>query len=114
MKTTIALFIAALVAAGCSSLPPSGGTYVGTYQEPVGKVCDPTGWWCQPVYAPVQPAQPQKKNDEKPSSNVPAQAPVSSTSTVIYFQSIWSTPPFYYSPSSSSCCWNGNKKWWRW
>ncbi len=44
MKTRIALFIVALVATGCAQLPLSGGTDVATYQEPVGKVCDPTGW----------------------------------------------------------------------
>lgn len=106
MKTRIALFIAALVATGCAQLPLSGGTYVGTYQEPVGKVCDPTGWWCQPVYAPAPAVQ-----------TVPAQmvAPVS-TSTIIFFQVHRSYgPPFYHTPSSSSCCWNNKGgKWWRW
>lgn len=103
MKTVLALFIAVLAVIGCASGPVR---YVGVYQEerPAGKVCDPSGWWCQPVYAPARTVQ-----------TVPAQVVVpASTSTIIFFQTYQSySPPVYYTPPSSSCCWNG-KKWWRW
>ena len=42
-----------LLVAGCACYPvyERPGYYIPANQIPVGKVCDASGWFCQPVYA---------------------------------------------------------------
>ncbi len=102
MNAKLALFAAILIA-GCSSGPVY---YVPADAAPVGKQCDPSGWWCQPVYAPASTSVPK---EEKPSVSV---MPMT-TSTIILFQSYANPYNPIYLPPASPCCRNIGNKWWR-
>jgi hypothetical protein len=56
MKMLPVLF-ALLLVVGCVCYPvyERPGYYIPADQIPVGKVCDASGWFCQPVYYPYVP-----------------------------------------------------------
>lgn len=109
MKAKLALFAATLFIAGCSSNPVRY-EYIPADVAPVGKVCDPTGWWCQPVYAPAS----SERREESPSAPIQAVVPAATTSTIILFQRSYVYPQVY--APTGSCCqsFGKNGKWWRW
>lgn len=47
------VLFASILVAGCACYPvyERPGYYIPANQIPVGKVCDASGWFCEPVYA---------------------------------------------------------------